>query len=198
MNVVAWSDVICPFCYLGSTWIDRAAQDMGAKTLWLPFELHPGTPPEGADKPFTDAQWPAIRERMLRMAAQVGVPMNPPRRNVNSRLALETGELVRERAGDDASGAFHHAVSRAFFAESANVAELAVIAERAAPFGVTADDVADAWSRHAYAPAIRASMAAAAKAGVTGVPAFGWPDARATSGMMEPDRIVAILKAQRP
>ena len=31
-----------------------------------------------------------------------------------SRLALETGELVRARAGDDGSAAFHHAVSRAF------------------------------------------------------------------------------------
>jgi predicted DsbA family dithiol-disulfide isomerase len=179
-------------------WVDQAANELGAATRWLPFELHPGTPATGADKPFTDAQWPAVRERLLHLAQRVGLPMNPPRRNVNSRLALETGELVRERAGDDASAAFHHAVSSAFFVAGADIADMAVIAQHAAASGVDAAAVEDAWKRRAYAPAIRASMEAAAAAGVNGVPAFGWPGMRATSGMMEPDRIVAILQARRP
>jgi predicted DsbA family dithiol-disulfide isomerase len=178
-------------------WVEEAARTLEARTRWLPFELHPETPPEGADKPFTDEQWPAVRERMLNLAQRVGVPIVPPRRNVNSRLALETGELVRERAGDDASAAFHHAVSRAFFVGSANIADPAVIAAAAAVFGVDAAAVDEAWREHRYATAIRDSMRAAAEAGVNGVPAFGWPNGRATSGMMEPEKIVAILQARR-
>ena len=58
-------------------WVDQAAKTIGASTLWLPFELHPDTPPEGADKPFTDEQWPAIRERLLGIAERVGIPIEP-------------------------------------------------------------------------------------------------------------------------
>jgi predicted DsbA family dithiol-disulfide isomerase len=179
-------------------WVDQAAKQLGVSARWLPFELHPDTPPSGADKPFTDAQWPAVRDRLLQLAERVGLPINPPRRNVNSRLALETGELVRARAGDDATAAFYRAVSKAFFVDDADIADMDVIAKHAAAFGVDRAAVESAWNGHTYAPAIRASMQASAVAGVTGVPAFGWPGTRATSGMMEADRIVAILQTRRP
>ena len=164
------------------------------QTRWLPFELHPDTPLEGAPKPFSDAQWPAVERRLRTIARQVGVPIEPPRRNVNSRLALETGELVRARAGDESSAAFHHAVSRAFFVDGADIADLQIIAEHAAPFDIREDDVRTAWTSHAHAGAIDASMRAASMAGVTGVPAFGWAATPAVSGMMEPQRIVAMLE----
>jgi len=118
-------------------------------TRWLPFELHPDTPSEGAPKPFSDAQWPAIERRLRMLARQVGVPIEPPRRNLNSRLALEAGELVRARAGDESSAAFHHAVSRAFFVDGADIADLRVIAEHAARCGIVEDDIRAAWTSHA-------------------------------------------------
>lgn len=128
------------------------------------------------------------------LARQVGVPIEPPRRNVNSRLALEAGELVRARAGHESSAAFHHALSRAFFVDGADIADVPIVATHAAPFGVSEDDIRAAWTSHAYAGAIDASMLAARVAGVTGVPAFGWAGSHAVSGMMEPQRVVAMLE----
>ena len=32
---------------------------------WLPFEIHPDTPPEGAPKPFSLEEWPQVRERRV-------------------------------------------------------------------------------------------------------------------------------------
>jgi predicted DsbA family dithiol-disulfide isomerase len=163
-------------------------------THWLPFELHPDAPSKPEPRVFSDGQWPAIERRLRTLAQQVGVPIEPQRRSVNSRLALETGELVRARAGDESSAAFHHAVSRAWFVDGANIGDLRVIADRAAPFGMSEDDVRAAWTSHTYAGAIDASMRAARAAGVTGVPAFGWAGSPAISGMMEPQRIVAMLQ----
>jgi predicted DsbA family dithiol-disulfide isomerase len=171
---------------------------LGVRTRWLPFELHPETPEEGADKPFTDAEWPAVRERLTGLARRVGLPINPPRRNANSRLALETMELVRARRGDDAAASFHHAVSRAFFVDGANVADPGMIAAKAEALGVTAADVEAAWRSHAYAAAVDASIAASRAAGVRGVPAYGWPGTRAVSGMMEPEGIVRALRENPP
>jgi predicted DsbA family dithiol-disulfide isomerase len=166
---------------------------LGARTRWLPFELHADTPAEGADKPFTDAEWPAVRARLVGLAERVGLPIDPPRRNANSRLALETMELVRARLGDDAAATFHHAVSRAFFVEGQNVADPALIAAEAQAVGVDPADVQRAWQEHAFADAVDASIAASRAAGVRGVPAYGWPGTRAISGMMEPESIIRAL-----
>jgi predicted DsbA family dithiol-disulfide isomerase len=95
-----WSDVICPFCYLGSVWAEQAAHDLGATLRVLPFEVHPETPAEGAPKPFRPAAWPQVRARLEHLAREVHVPIDPPSRNVNSRFALETAELGRAQHGD--------------------------------------------------------------------------------------------------
>jgi len=159
----------------------------------LPFELHPETPLAGAPKPFSDEQWPAIEERLRAIARQVGLPIEPVRRNVNSRLALEVGELVRARAGDAASAAFHHAISRAFFVDGADIADIAIVARYAADAAITEAEIRAAWASRSFAHAIDASMHAASVAGVTGVPAFGWAGSHAISGMMEPQRAIAML-----
>jgi predicted DsbA family dithiol-disulfide isomerase len=125
------------------------------------------------------------------LANRVGLPIVPPRRNVNSRLALETGELVRARGGDDSSARFYHAVSRAFFVDGADIADPLVVARYAADEGVSEDEVRTAWATHAYARAVDDAIDAARLAGVRGVPAYGWPGTPALCGMMEPERIVA-------
>jgi predicted DsbA family dithiol-disulfide isomerase len=132
------------------------------------------------------------------LATRVALPIAPPRRNVNSRLALETGELVRARAGDEASTRFHHAISRAYFDEGEDISDLGVVARYAVREGVGDADLRAVWMTHAYASAIRESMHAARIAGVRGVPAYGWPGARALSGMLEPERIVAALRTLAP
>jgi predicted DsbA family dithiol-disulfide isomerase len=103
-------------------------------------------------------------------------------------------ELVRARQGDEAAANFHHAVSRAFFAERADIADPKVITAKAKEFGVEPSDVEAAWKAHAFADAVDASIAASRAAGVRGVPAYGWPGTPAISGMMEPERIVNALE----
>jgi predicted DsbA family dithiol-disulfide isomerase len=166
---------------------------MGVRTRWLPFELHPDTPAEGTPKPFTDDQWPVIKQRLLAAGRAVGLPINPPRRNVNSRLALEIGELVREKAGDDASAAFHHAVARAFFVDGADISDIAFINACAAKFSITSGMVVEARNLRRYSSNVSNSMQSAFAAGVTGVPAFGWTGDRALCGMMEPEVIIRAL-----
>jgi hypothetical protein len=41
------------------------------------------------------------------LAREVGLPIDPPKRNVNSRFALEAAELVRAQEGDEAVGVFY-------------------------------------------------------------------------------------------
>ena len=132
------------------------------------------------------------------MAREVGLPIDPPQRNVNSRFALETAELVRARRGDGAAGTFHHDVSRAFFTEQADISKRDVIVPIAEPFDVSAADVDSAWRERRFSPTVDGFIEEARMAGVTGVPAMGWPDRRAIVGMMPAADLVVRLRNAAP
>ena len=102
------------------------------------------------------------------MAREVGLPIDPPQRNVNSRFALETAELVRLKKGDNAAGSFHRDVSRAFFTERADISKHDVIVPIAQRFDISASDVEAAWHEHRFSPTVDAFIEEARMAGVYG------------------------------
>jgi len=114
---------------------------------------------------------------------------------VNSRFALETAELVRLKKGDGATGAFYHDVSRAFFTERADISKSDVIVPIARRFSLSAPEVEAAWHERRFSPTVDAFIEEGNKAGVTGVPAMGWPHRRAIAGMMPPADLVRRLRA---
>jgi predicted DsbA family dithiol-disulfide isomerase len=162
----------------------------------LPFEVHPETPPEGAPKPFSPEAWPQVRARLQQLALEVGLPIDPPERNVNSRFALETAELVRGERGDGADGAFHHHLSRAFFTKRADISKPDVVIPIAEGYAISASDVEAAWQERRFRCTVDTFVNQARTAGVTGVPAMAWPNQRAIVGMMRPEQLVAYLGNQ--
>lgn len=113
---------------------------------------------------------------------------------MNSRLALETGELVRARNGDHAAGIFHQDASRAFFAEQADISKLEVIVPIAERFGISPSQVETAWNEHQFSAAVDSFMEQGYMAGVTGVPAMAWPHRRAIIGMRPAADLVRLLR----
>jgi predicted DsbA family dithiol-disulfide isomerase len=130
------------------------------------------------------------------MAAEVGLPIDPPQRNVNSRFALETAELVRTQEGDDAAGAFYHDVSRAFFTEHADISKREVVVPMAERLGVAGSEVEAAWSERRFSPTVDAFIREGLVAGVTGVPALAWPNRRAVVGMRPAADLVRLLRSE--
>ena len=162
----------------------------------LPFEVHPDTPPQGSPKPFSPSVWPQVRGRLQQLALEVGLPIDPPDRNVNSRFALETAELVRAQRGDGAAGAFHHGLSRAYFTQGADISKRAVVIPIAEGYGVSASDVEASWQERRFRSGVDVFIDQANRAGVTGVPAMAWPNQRAIVGMMRPEELVVRLRNQ--
>jgi predicted DsbA family dithiol-disulfide isomerase len=128
----------------------------------------------------------------------VGLPIDPPKRNVNSRFALETAELMRTKEGDDAVGVFYQDVSRAFFTRHADISKREVIVPTAERFGISAPEIEAAWNEHQFAPAVDMFMQQGRVAGVTGVPAMGWPHRRAIVGMMPASDLARRLRNEAP
>lgn len=128
------------------------------------------------------------------MAREVGLPIDPPKRNVNSRFALETAELVRAKEGDGAVGVFYQDVSRAFFAQQADISKRDVVAPAAEHFGISASELEATWNEHRFSTVVDTFMEEGLAAGVTGVPAMGWPNRRAIVGMMQASDLVRLLR----
>jgi 2-hydroxychromene-2-carboxylate isomerase len=128
----------------------------------------------------------------------VGLPIDPPQRNVNSRFALETAELVRAQHGDDAAGAFYHEVTRAFFTEQADISKPIVVIPVAERLGITGANVEAAWRERQFLGTVDAFIQQGLAAGVTGVPALGWPNHRAVIGMRPAADLVRLLQGDEP
>jgi predicted DsbA family dithiol-disulfide isomerase len=114
---------------------------------------------------------------------------------VNSRLALETAELVRALKGDGVAGAFHHDVSRALFTRRADISKQDVGIPIAQDHGVPASDVEAAWKDRRFRRTVGAFVDQARMAGATVVRAMAWPNQPAIVGMMRPEDLVAMLSA---
>ncbi len=81
-----YSDVICPWCYVGKARLDEALQTIGTslniKTTWKPFELNPTMPSEGTDrkeymlKKFGTADFSGMQNRLSTAGAENGVKFN--------------------------------------------------------------------------------------------------------------------------
>ncbi|KAF0201289.1 MAG: hypothetical protein FD173_2160 [Gallionellaceae bacterium] len=183
MQIEIWSDVICPWCYIGKRRFEMALANFAHKesvsVIWRSFELDPKSPP----------QYPDTLEQML--ARKYGVSLQEAAA-MNARvtaLAKEIGldyRLSNARPGNtfDAHRLLHFAVSRqlgdaaterimhAYFSESLAVGDRAALARLASEFGISASDALVMLESDAYFDAVRADEARAAKLGITGVPFF--------------------------
>ena len=80
---------------------------------WLPFELHPGIPPEGKPLPeYVRSAGDSYHSRLKMMADEAGLPIVLHDRMISSRKALEAAEYARDMGCHEA---FHEVVFRKFY-----------------------------------------------------------------------------------
>lgn len=144
--------------------------DYGVEVEWRAFELHPETPAAGMRPPWADdPRYEAMAERLRQMAAEAGLPMNPPALISNSRRALEAAEYAREQGKHQP---FHDAVFRAYFAEGQDIGDWAVLRELAEAVDLDGAAMREAVERGAYRAAVDAQIDEARRLGITGVPTY--------------------------
>jgi predicted DsbA family dithiol-disulfide isomerase len=172
VEAVMWFDYVCPWAYLGR---DRTTliRSLGVDVIVRPFELHPEIPREGiAVRPR--GRLDRVFQLIGAECEELGIPFVPPARSRNSRLALETTEVVR--AGWPAAyDALDQALASAYWVEGRDVSSWAVVAELVEAAGAPTDEVWDRVADGAGSAALRASMADARELGVTATPAW-WVD----------------------
>jgi predicted DsbA family dithiol-disulfide isomerase len=187
LRVEIWSDVMCPWCAIGYYQLRKALdlldEEIAAETIWHPFELNPGMPPEGEDmaehilRKYGRAPDAAGSARILEMAQEAGYDMRwqgegapPPRRLWNTRRAHVLLQLALARQGWEGQTRLKLALFDAHFQQHRNIHDSDVLFEIAETCGIDRADAAQALSSPDLETAIAAEEAGAAELGITGVP----------------------------
>lgn len=185
MKVEIWSDVMCPFCWIGKHLYEKALSQFPDKdnieTEWMSYQLDPDIP-ETMDEKVTTSEYlserkgislenvSAMMKRITEMGKQNGADFNFEKTVVaNTFKAHRILQLAKERGlSEKADSRFF----KAFFHEGKDLGDNDVLLEVGKEAGLSEDDVKLALEDEAYAYKVKQDVQEAHNIGLTGVPFF--------------------------
>ena len=181
VSVHVWSDVACPWCFLGKRRFERAAREFDGEVLveYHAFELAPETPVDfdGNEVDFLagfkgmpreDAQ--RMLDRMVALAADEGLKYDfVALRRTRTLLAHQAIQHAKARGRQEP---LVERLFRAYFEEGRHIGRADGIAALAAEVGLDADEMRQVLEDGTYARAVAEDIAMAREAGINGVPFY--------------------------
>ncbi len=205
MKVEIWSDVMCPFCYIGKRRFEHALaqfpQREEIEVVWKSFQLDPEMPTEAGTnineylaerKGWTVQYAEQVNSQVTAMAAEVGLTYDFDKAVVaNSFDAHRFSHLAAQHGLGDAA---EESLFKAYFTEGKNIADHAVLAELGASIGLDAAEVSATLAGTSYAGEVRQDIAEAAALGARGVPFFVIDRKYAVSGAQPQEVFLQALE----
>lgn len=205
MQIEIWSDVMCPFCYIGKRRFEHALAQFEHKedvtVVWKSFQLDPTLPATGTGsiheylaerKGFTLDHAKQLNEQVTAMAADAGLQYNFDKAVVaNSFDAHRFSHLAAQHGLGDAA---EESLFKAYFTEGKNIADHEVLAQLGANIGLDATAVKTTLAGNAFADAVRTDVEEAAALGARGVPFFVIDRKYAVSGAQPADTFLNALQ----
>lgn len=212
MRIDVWSDVICPWCYLGKRRLEVALADhplaAEVEVYWHSYELDPTAPADDGRsmteviaKKYGISPEDAVagQERLTGLAAEVGLEYHLDRtRRANTFDAHRLLHLARESGLQAALG---EGLFRAYFTEGRLVSDREELAAISAAAGLDASEVRDVLESDSFAEHVRRDEQSALELGVSGVPFFLFEMRYGISGAEAPEtlrRVVDRVAESRP
>lgn len=205
MKVEIWSDVMCPFCYIGKRRFENALKDFGypdqVKVVWRSFQLNPDmeTDPDtnineylAEAKGWSLEQAQQINQRVTNMAADEGLEYNMDQAIVaNSYDAHRLVQCAKDRGKGDE---MEEALFKAYFTEGKNTADHDTLIDLAESVGIDPTEAASILQGEKYSNAVDHDIQLAKNINITGVPFFLFDRRFAISGAQETEAFLKALK----
>ena len=203
LDVQIWSDVQCPWCYIGKRKFEAALEqfDGQVQVTYRSFELAPDTPVDFEGSPvdylsqrkgISPEQAQQMVDRVSGIAESVGLEYHYDRiRQTNTVLAHE---LLHFAKAHGKQVELKERLLRAYFTEGRHIGRAADLAELAGEVGLDPVAAAGALAEHTYLPAVKADMQQAVEYGIQGVPFFVIDNRYGISGAQESATFVAALR----
>jgi predicted DsbA family dithiol-disulfide isomerase len=206
MRIDIWSDIACPWCYVGKRHLEQALERFpearNVEVVWHAFELNPGAPRETSDGPYAD-----------RLAKKYGMSPKEAQARIDHLvdLAEKDGlslDFERIRPGNtfDAHRILHYArevglqdavkerLLRGYLCEGEAIGRPEVVARLAVDAGLDEGRVSAILASDDYAREVRTDEAEAQRLGIHGVPFFVVGGRYALSGAQPAELIGQALR----
>ncbi len=193
MKVEIWSDVMCPFCYIGKRKLEGALKEFAhadnVEVEWKSFQLDPNQitdPGLSVTKMLADKKgWTEDYARQMNahvsgMAKQEGLEYNLDKAIVaNSFDAHRFSHFAKTKGKGDAA---EEALFKAYFTDGKNTADHDVLAQLGESIGLNGEQIKQMLNSDAYANEVKQDIQEAQAIGVNGVPFFVLDKKYAVSG----------------
>ncbi|WP_312236551.1 DsbA family oxidoreductase [Stenotrophomonas sp.] len=205
MKIDIWSDVVCPWCWIGKHRFQQGLALLGddapqVEVHWYPFLLDPdaGTTPVPLRQAYAAKFGSAERTEQILSQTQTaaraeGLPMDFDQGQV--RVTTLPAHRVLWLAGrEGVQGPVGEALFRAHFVEGRNLADAQTLIDAAAAGGIPAERVTALLAGDEGLEEIQAQLAQAQAMGIQSVPTFVVDDRYAIQGAQPPEGFAQALR----
>jgi predicted DsbA family dithiol-disulfide isomerase len=204
MDVEIWSDIACPWCYIGKRRFEAALARFehrdDVRVTWRSFELDPAAPAEREG------------DRAARLAEKYGMSVERAREMERQLTQTAAGDgldfrfdIARSGATFDAHRVVHLAgehglqdamkerLLRAYFSEGELMSDRETLVRLAAEVGLDADETREMLAGDRYSDEVRVDERTAGQFGISAVPTFVIDRAIGASGAHPPEALLELL-----
>jgi len=205
VDVEIWSDIACPWCYIGKRRFEAALAGFehrdALRVTWRSFELDPAAPPEREG------------DRTVRLAEKYGITVERAREIEGdlTETAAQAGlefrlDIARSGSTFDAHRIVHLArehglqdqvkerLLRAYFCEGALIGDHPTLVRIGVESGLPEDEVRELLAGDRYAAEVREDERTAGWLGIGAVPTFVVDRAIGVSGAQPPEALLELLR----
>jgi predicted DsbA family dithiol-disulfide isomerase len=205
MDIEIWSDIACPWCYIGKRRFEAALAEFehrdDVRVTWRSFELDPSAPPEREG------------ERAARLAEKYGMSVEQARQMERQMTDTAAGEglefrfdIARSGTTFDAHRLVHLAgelglqdamkerLLRAYFSEGSLMSDREALVRLAREVGLPEDEVRETLAGDRFAAEVREDEQMAHAFGISAVPTFVVDRKLGVSGAHPPEALLQLLR----
>lgn len=203
MKVKVWSDVVCPWCYIGKRRFESALEqfDGDVEVEWMSYELDPGAPTE-PKLPLDEAlarkyrtsvgEARSMMDRITDAAAEEGLDFDFSKaKGGNTFDAHRVIHFAKEEGLGDA---MKERLLLAYFNQGLAIHDHEVLADLAAEVGLDREAAAAVLTDGTFGAEVRQEEAEAMEIGVRGVPFFVVEGRYGVSGAQTPETFLQVLQ----
>ena len=201
MIIQVWSDVICPWCYIGKRRLETALADFdgNAQVIFRAYQLDPSPVPQGLPIKEALAEKFGGRERAEQMFGQVTAVAATAGLTLDFDRAIaantfDAHRLVAWAAGQDRQLAMVDALQRAHFTDGVDIGSHPALAGVAGSIGLDPAAALAYLGSTGGTDAVRADIAVANELGISSVPTFVIDGKYAIQGAQEPETMRTALE----
>lgn len=205
IKIEIWSDVVCPFCYIGKRNFENALQKFASndsvEIVWKSFQLDPDVVSNSektvyeylAERYGRSIEWAQqAHERVIEMAKSVGLDFRFDKAKIAN--TFDAHRLIQLAKKNNKANEMEEILFRSYFTDGKDISDISELISLSKTVGLNPEDADKVLRGSDFGNAVRQDFIEGQQLGVQGVPFFVFNRKYAISGAQPADEFLKILE----